>query len=89
MEKKEKYKNIRAFVVLLAALITWVINMKSGRGLMYALIVELAVIIIFYIISSIAISLFDKIANMEKKIIYEDTDAEEDEAGDETQDSEN
>jgi uncharacterized membrane protein len=67
LELKHKYKNIRAFIVLLAALISWILNMKYQRTLVRALIIELIVIIVFYILSSIAIRLLDKIRNMEVK----------------------
>lgn len=77
MDKKEKYKNARAFIVLLAALITWILNMKCGRSLLQALIVELAVIIIFFIISTVAINIIDKIANMETKVVYDEEPDEE------------
>lgn len=72
MDKKEKYKNARAFIVLLAALITWILNMKCGRSLLQALIVELAVIIIFFLISTVAIKSIDKIAGMENKVVYDE-----------------
>lgn len=77
MDKKEKYKNARAFIVLLAALITWILNMKCGRNMLHALIVELAVIVIFFIISTAAIKIIDKIAGMETKIIYDEEPDEE------------
>lgn len=86
MDKKEKYKNARAFIVLLAALITWILNMKCGRNMLHALIVELAVIVIFFIISTAAIKIIDKIAGMETKIIYdEEPDEEAAEAGTEAE----
>ena len=47
METKDKYKNARAFIVLLAALITWLLNMKYERSLVRSLIILLIVIIDF------------------------------------------
>ena len=67
MDIKEKYKNARAFVVLLAALIAWVLSLKYKKSLIDALITELIVIVIFIIVSTIAIKLIDKIRNMESK----------------------
>lgn len=72
MDLKQKYKNVRAFVVLLAALISWILNMKYQRALVNALVIELIVIIVFYILASIAIRLVDKIRNMEVKTNIDD-----------------
>lgn len=68
MSDKEKYKNARAFIVLLAALITWILNLKYSRDLNKSLVILLVVIIVFYIIATIAIKLIDKIKNMENKV---------------------
>ena len=70
METKDKYKNARAFIVLLAALITWLLNMKYERSL---------VIIVFYVIATIALKLIDKIRNMEevKEVDMEEAPPEE------------
>lgn len=62
---QEKYKNVRAFVVLLAALITQLLNIKYDRDLVQGLILLIIVIAVFYVISSIACKLFDKIKNMQ------------------------
>ena len=80
MDKKEKYKYARAFMVLLAALITMILNIKYKRDLMQSLLILLAVIVIFYVIASSAIYLFDKIANMSaKKVIVEEKEDSENE----------
>ncbi|MGN0368561.1 MAG: hypothetical protein ACI4EK_07255 [Wujia sp.] len=65
MDYKEKCKNARAFVVLLAALITWLLNMKYKRDMLKSLIILLIVIIVFYVLSTIALYFIDKIRNME------------------------
>ena len=86
MELGEKYKNIRAFIVLLAALITWLLNMKYKRNLLESLIILLIVIVVFYIIATIAIKLIDKIRGMdhvkdvdlEKEQSTEDSDVKDD-----------
>ena len=72
METKDKYKNARAFIVLLAALITWLLNMKYERSLVRSLI-------IFYVIATIALKLIDKIRNMEevKEVDMEEAPPEE------------
>ena len=65
MNDKEKYRNARAFVVLLAALITQLLNIKYERNLVEGLILLIIVIAVFYVISSIACKLIDKIKNMQ------------------------
>lgn len=69
---KEKYKNARAFIVLLAALITMLINIKYDRELLESLITLLIVIVVFIVIANVAIFLIDKIANMSNNIIVDD-----------------
>ena len=78
MDIRDKYKNARAFIVLFAALITWLLNMKYKRGLLNSLIILLIVIIVFYIIATIALRLIDKIRNMEtvKNVELEETQPE-------------
>ncbi len=63
---KEKYGNIRAFVVLLAALITQLLNIKYKRDIVEGLLLLIIVIAVFFVIASVAIKLIDKIKNMEK-----------------------
>ena len=78
MDIRDKYKNARAFIVLVAALITWLLNMKYKRGLLNSLIILLIVIIVFYIFATIALRLIDKIRNMEtvKNVELEETQPE-------------
>lgn len=77
MDRKEKYKNARSFIVLLAAFIALLLNIKFKRQLVQSLIIVIIVIIVFYIISSIAIKLIDKIINMETYNIINPSEAEE------------
>lgn len=88
MDIKEKYKNARAFVVLLAALITWLLSLKYRRTLLDALILELIVIVIFFIVSSIAIKLIDRIRNMEVRTTTEIEDNIEQESNEDSEDNE-
>ena len=48
MDFKTKSKNARAFIVLLAAFIALLLNMKYERELIKSLLIVLIVIIIFY-----------------------------------------
>lgn len=77
MDFREKCKNARAFVVLLASLITWILNMKYERELVKSLIILLIVIIVFFVISTIAIKLICKIKNMEGKATEVNVEEEE------------
>jgi len=89
MDFREKCKNARAFVVLLAALITLILNMKYQRELVKSLIILLSVIIIFYIIATVAIKLICKIREMDNKEINdEETDEEESEDTEQSETSE-
>ena len=89
MDFREKCKNARAFVVLLAALITLILNMKYQRELVKSLIILLSVIIIFYIIATVAIKLICKIREMDNKEINdEETDEEESEDTEQSESSE-
>lgn len=66
LDRKEKYRNARAFIVLLAAFIALLLNIKFKRPLLQSLIIVIVVIFVFFIISSIAVKLIDKIIDMEK-----------------------
>lgn len=66
MDFKEKSRNIRSVIVLLAAFITLILNIKYKRTLITSLLILLTIIIIFFIISTIAIRLVEKIMNMER-----------------------
>lgn len=67
MDFKAKSKNARAFIVLLATLIALLLNIKYDRELLESLIILIIVIAVFYVISTIAIRLIEKICNMEQK----------------------
>lgn len=74
MKTREKAKNTRAFIVLLAAMICWLLNIKYNRDLLESLIILVIVISVFYVISTIAIGLIDKISRMEEHIMHQDED---------------
>ena len=77
LDLKSKYRYARAFVVLMAALITLILNIKYEREIVRSLIIMLIVIIVFYVISTVAIKLIDVIRNMDTKV--EEVDDENDE----------
>lgn len=79
MDLKKKYRYARAFVVLLAALITLILNIKYEREIIRGLLIMLIVIILFYFIASLAIKLIDKIRTMDTKVEQVDGEEEVDE----------
>lgn len=80
MDLKSKYRYARAFIVLLSALITLILNIKYEREMIRSLVIMLVVIIVFYIISTVAIKLIDKIRTMDTKVEkVEDEDSEDSE----------
>jgi len=83
LDFKEKCKNIRAFIVLLASLICWLLNIRYKRDLLESLIILVIVIAVFYVISTIALTLIDKIRNMEQPTKLPDDLPPEAEASDE------
>ena len=80
MDLKSKYRYARAFVVLMAALITLILNIKYEREIIRSLVIMLIVIIVFYVISTVAIKLIDVIRNMDTKVeeVTNDDNEEED-----------
>lgn len=79
MDFRERCKNARAFIVLLAAMITLLLNIKYDRELLESLIILIIVIAVFYVIATIAVCLIDRICRMEKKqslpeVSIDDTD---------------
>lgn len=84
---KEKAKNTRAFIVLLAAMICWLLNIKYKRDILESLIILVIVIAVFYVISTVAIRLIEKISQMEdNKIIQDNND---DDAAKDNQENDN
>ena len=81
---KNKYRYARAFVVLLAALITLILNIKYEREIIRSLIIMLVVIVVFYVISTVAIKVIDKIRVMDTKVeeIKEDEEGQAEETVD-------
>ncbi len=82
MDYYDKLRNTRAFIVLLAALITLILNLRFKRELLDSLIIILIVIIVFYVISTVALKLIDKILHMEdnKEVVGEEDMSEDEEA---------
>lgn len=91
MDFKEKCKNARAFIVLLAAFIALLLNIKYERELVRSLVIVIIVIIVFFAISTVAMRLIDKIRNMEgiSKVDVSDSDEEISESDEESGKTEN
>lgn len=55
-----KLQYLRAFIVLLAGLITLIINMKTGVPVTLSLLKVLIVILIFYIVGTLVVEILQK-----------------------------
>ncbi len=55
-----KLQYLRAFIVLVAALITLIVNMKTGRAVVHSLFFELIVILVFYVIGTLVVEIIQK-----------------------------
>lgn len=55
-----KLQYLRAFIVLLAGLITLIINMKTGKPVTMSLLIVLIVILIFYVIGTLVVEILQK-----------------------------
>ncbi len=55
-----KLQYLRAFIVLVAGLITLLINMKTGRPVTQSLLIVLIVIIIFYVIGTLVVEILQQ-----------------------------
>ncbi len=85
MDFKTKCKNARAIIVLTATLIAMLLNIKYERDIIDSLIILIIVLIVFYIIATVAIKLIDKIRLMEPKTkIDNDVKRNTDESGNNT-----
>lgn len=60
-----KLQYIRAFIVLLAGLISLIINMYMGREITVSLLIVLVVILLFYVIGTLIVEILQK--EMSKK----------------------
>lgn len=83
MDFKEKCKNARAFVVLLAAFIAQILNIVYKRELIESLFIVFVVIVVFIIVSSIAIKLIEKIRNMDTRVKHDEDFSNEQEGNEE------
>lgn len=52
-----KFRYLRAFIVLLAGLITLIINIKTGKNVTLSLIILLIVLIIFYFVATLLVEI--------------------------------
>lgn len=69
-----KYQYIRAFIVLLAGLVTLVINMKTAKNATTSLAILLGVLIVFYFLATLIVEILQKA--MEQKEDSDDIDGE-------------
>ena len=79
-----KLQYIRAFIVLVAGLITLIINMHMHKPVIQSLVILLIVILVFYFIGTLAIELLQKSFDAEAEKAKE----EQEETTDETEQTE-
>lgn len=62
-----KLQYVRAFIVLVAGLVTLIINMKTGKDVTTSLLILLIVLLVFYFIGTLAIEIFENSFNHSTK----------------------
>lgn len=55
-----KYQYIRAFIVLLAGLVTLIINMKTAKNVTTSLAILLGVLVVFYFLATLIVEILQK-----------------------------
>lgn len=58
-----KLQYVRAFIVLVAGLVTIIINMKTQKDVTTSLLILLIVLLVFYLIGTLVIEIFQKSLN--------------------------
>lgn len=69
-----KLQYLRAFIVLLAGLITLIINIRTGRDITISLLIVLIVILIFYFIGTLSVELIQKSIDNGGSIFHNNSD---------------
>ena len=69
-----KLQYLRAFIVLLAGLITLIINIRTGRDITISLLIVLIVILIFYFIGTLSVELIQKSIDNGDSIFHNNSD---------------
>lgn len=71
-----KYRYLRAFIVLLAGLVTLVINMKTNKNVTVSLLILLGVIVVFYVIATLCVEILQHSMNQKESRKEEQTESE-------------
>ena len=61
-----KYQYLRAFIVLLAGLITLIVNIKTHKNIIVSLLILLGVIIVFYVIATLCVEILQRSMNQKE-----------------------
>lgn len=59
----KKYQYLRAFIVLVAGLITLIVNIKTNKDVTVSLLILLCVIIVFYVIATLIVEILQRALN--------------------------
>lgn len=81
----KKYQYLRAFIVLVAALITLIVNIKTNRNVTVSLLLLTGVIIVFYIIATLIVEILQRTMEPEE-MNDENQETDDEEKGEDTAD---
>ncbi len=82
-----KLQYLRAFIVLVAGLITLILNMKSGKPVTLSLFIVLIVIGVFYVIGTLVVEILQKSMEDDAQQVSEEGDSSENETEQESSES--
>ncbi len=84
-----KLQYLRAFIVLLAGLITLIVNMKTGKPVTLSLFIVLVVLLIFYFIGTLVVEILQKsLENQNQNDSTGDTEMSDEDVSEEAQQEE-
>lgn len=71
-----KYRYLRAFIVLLAGLVTLVVNIKTNKNVTVSLLILLGVIVVFYVIATLCVEILQHSMNQKESKKEDQTESE-------------
>lgn len=82
-----KWQYVRAFIVLLAGLVTLIVNMKTQKDINVSLLIVLIVILVFYVIATLIVEILQRSFETKEpdSLVIEDDSDTESENGEESE----
>lgn len=71
-----KLRYIRAFIVLMAGLVTLIVNIKTHKDVTVSMLILLVVILIFYVFATLAVELWQKSVEESNRLAEKEEDEE-------------